>query len=46
MKLGLCLEVGGVKGAVHIGVLKAIEESKKIFEENARKIKYIDIKNI
>lgn len=28
MKLGLCLAGGGVKGAAHIGVLKAIEEEK------------------
>ena len=26
MKLGLCLAGGGVKGAAHIGVLKAFEE--------------------
>lgn len=34
MKLGLCLSGGGVKGAAHIGVLKAIEE-------NGIKIDYI-----
>jgi NTE family protein len=28
MKLGLCLSGGGIKGAAHIGVLKAFEESK------------------
>lgn len=28
MKLGLCLAGGGVKGAAHIGVLKAFEEEK------------------
>ncbi len=28
MKLGLCLSGGGVKGAAHIGVLKALEEEK------------------
>lgn len=26
MKLGLCLSGGGIKGAAHIGVLKAFEE--------------------
>ena len=26
MKLGLCLSGGGVKGAAHIGVIKALEE--------------------
>lgn len=30
MKLGLCLAGGGVKGAAHIGVLKALEEEKII----------------
>lgn len=34
MSLGLCLSGGGVKGAAHIGVLKALEEEKI-------KIKYI-----
>ena len=28
MKIGLCLSGGGVKGAAHIGVLKALEEEK------------------
>lgn len=28
MKLGLCLSGGGIKGAAHIGVLKAFEEEK------------------
>ena len=28
MKLGLCLAGGGVKGAAHIGALKALEENK------------------
>ncbi len=28
MKLAICLAGGGVKGAAHIGVLKAIEEEK------------------
>ena len=66
---------GGVKGAAHIGAIKALEEKnikidcisgtssgsivavlyasgynskeiKEIFEENAKKIKYIDFKNI
>ena len=26
MKLGLCLAGGGVKGAAHIGAIKALEE--------------------
>ena len=30
MKLGLCLAGGGVKGAAHIGVLKAFEDEKQI----------------
>lgn len=28
MKIGLCLSGGGVKGAAHIGVIKALEEEK------------------
>ena len=32
MKLGLCLAGGGVKGAAHIGVLKAFEEENIKFE--------------
>ena len=28
MKLGLCLAGGGIKGAAHIGVLKAFEENR------------------
>ena len=28
MKLAVCLAGGGVKGAAHIGVLKALEEEK------------------
>lgn len=32
MKLGLCLLGGGVKGAAHIGVLKAFEEENISFE--------------
>ena len=28
MKLGVCLAGGGIKGAAHIGVLKALEESR------------------
>ena len=27
MKFGLCLSGGGIKGAAHIGVIKALEES-------------------
>lgn len=75
MSLGLCLSGGGVKGAAHIGAIKALEEEnikpdfisgtssgsivatlyavgysaeeiKKIFTENATKIKYFDLKNI
>lgn len=32
MKLGLCLSGGGVKGAAHIGVLKAFEEANITFD--------------
>lgn len=32
MKLGLCLAGGGVKGAAHIGALKALEEEKVKFD--------------
>lgn len=32
MKLGLCFAGGGVKGAAHIGVLKAFEEENISFE--------------
>lgn len=32
MKLGLCLSGGGVKGASHIGVLKAFEEENINFD--------------
>lgn len=75
MKLGLCLSGGGVKGAAHIGVIKALEEEKinidyisgtssgsivatlyavgysskdiyKLFKKYAKKIKYVDVKNI
>ena len=28
MKFGLCLSGGGVKGAAHIGVIKALEEER------------------
>ena len=28
MKLGICLAGGGIKGAAHIGVLKALNEKK------------------
>ena len=30
MSLGICFSGGGVKGAAHIGVLKALEENTKI----------------
>lgn len=75
MKLGLCLSGGGIKGAAHIGAIKALEEENikfdyisgtssgsivatlyavgfttdeiyNIFKDYAKKIKYIDIKNI
>lgn len=32
MKVGLCLAGGGIKGAAHIGVLKAFEEANINFE--------------
>ena len=32
MELGLCLAGGGVKGAAHIGVLKAFEENNIDFK--------------
>lgn len=32
MKNGLCLAGGGVKGAAHIGVIKALEEEKINFD--------------
>lgn len=31
-KIGLCLAGGGVKGAAHIGAIKALEEKKIRFE--------------
>lgn len=31
-KLGLCLAGGGVKGAAHIGAIKALEEQNIKFE--------------
>lgn len=31
MKLGLCLAGGGVKGAAHIGAIKALEEANMTF---------------
>ena len=31
-KMGLCLAGGGVKGAAHIGAIKALEESNIKFE--------------
>lgn len=75
MKIGLCLSGGGVKGAAHIGVIKALEEENikidyisgtssgsivaalyacgyssdemlDIFKKYAKKIKYIDFKNV
>lgn len=75
MKLGLCLSGGGIKGAAHIGAIKALEEENiefdaiagtsagsivavmyacgynssemyNFFQEYAKKIKYIDWKNI
>ena len=32
MKVGICFAGGGVKGAAHIGVLKALEEEKIKFD--------------
>jgi len=75
LKLGLCLSGGGIKGAAHIGAIKALEEENikfdvisgtssgsivatlyavgfttdeiyEIFKEYAKKIKYIDMKNV
>ena len=31
-RMGLCLAGGGVKGAAHIGAIKALEEAKISFE--------------
>lgn len=31
-KMGLCLAGGGVKGAAHIGAIKALEESNMKFD--------------
>lgn len=31
-KLGLCLAGGGVKGAAHIGAIKALEEENLAFD--------------
>ncbi len=31
-KMGLCLAGGGVKGAAHIGAIKALEEAKIKFD--------------
>lgn len=75
LSLGICFSGGGIKGAAHIGVLKAFEEEnidfkyisgtssgsivaslyamgyradeiKEIFQNNYKKIKYIEIKKI
>jgi len=75
MKIGLCLAGGGIKGAAHIGVLKALEEENidfqyiagtssgsivatlyaigysadeiyELFQKYAKKIRYVDFKNI
>lgn len=32
MKLGICFSGGGIKGAAHIGALKAFEEEKMLFD--------------
>ena len=32
MKIGLCLSGGGIKGAAHIGVIKALEEENIKFD--------------
>ena len=32
MKLGICLAGGGVKGAAHIGILKAFDEANINFD--------------
>ena len=32
MKLGICLAGGGVKGAAHIGAIKALEENNIKFQ--------------
>ena len=32
MKLGLCLSGGGIKGAAHIGAIKALEEENIEFD--------------
>lgn len=75
MNIGLCLSGGGIKGAAHIGVIKALEEKGIkismisgtssgsivaslyamgystddiyiIFKKYAKKIRYVDFKNI
>ena len=37
MKRGLCLAGGGVKGAAHIGAIKALEEANIKFSKNIAK---------
>ena len=32
MKIGLCLSGGGIKGAAHIGLMKAMEEENIKFD--------------
>ena len=49
MKIGLCLSGGGVKGAAHIGALKALEEENiKILSEyaNLSEKEKIEIKSL
>lgn len=75
MKIGLCLSGGGIKGAAHVGALKAFQEENikfdyisgtssgsivatlyaagfnadeiwELFQKYAKKIKYVDRKNV
>ena len=39
-KMGLCLAGGGVKGAAHIGAIKALEENHITFHYLIRQCKY------